>query len=151
MYGVVVCPKCQRPLGVRLGSKTTSCQCGKRIYINRMKVLFSTDEPRELPLALGRIRAQLSGSLREFEEALEEEARPKAPDARGPQGRLHSKDKKERALEVLRSLSEAGGGFELSTAEEALEQSGLKGSAILEALLRENLVYESKRGLYRVV
>lgn len=54
-------------------------------------------------------------------------------------------------MEVLRSLSEAGGGFELSMAEEALEQSGLKGSAILEALLRENLVYESKRGLYRVV
>ncbi|MFQ5837943.1 MAG: hypothetical protein ACE5HJ_04095 [Thermoplasmata archaeon] len=147
----MACPKCQRLKGVRLEAKTTTCQCGKKLYIQRLKVLFSTEEPRELPEALGRLRAALSGHLEEFEEELERRVRTKASqDSATPHG-PPSKGKLERALEALRSLSEQYDGFEMSQAEKVLQALDLKPSEVMGALLRENLLYETRKGVYRVL
>ncbi len=150
MYGIVVCPNCGRPQGVRLSSKTTTCQCGKRLVLRNMKVLFSTKEARELPEALGRVRAQLSGNLADFEAAMESRreqgpSRHRVPDDSRKEGPL------ERAMEVLRDLNAEREGFDLHQAEEALLARGLDAPDILAALLREGLVYEFERGLYKPV
>ncbi len=146
-YGVILCPRCGRALGVRLGAKTASCQCGKSIPVPSMKVLFATEDPRELPEALGRIRAQQAGQLQDFEEALEGAESGGHGDSGTTGGR--GRDPREEALRTLRSLSERG--FTISDAERALRKHGLRGREIVEALQRENLLYEFRPGLYRVV
>lgn len=149
MYGIVTCPKCGRPQGVRLSFKTATCQCGRRMVLGNMKVLFSTKEARELPEALGRLRAQLSGDLADFEAAIEGQeqgpARRRFPDDSRNEGPL------ERALEVLRDLDTERKGFNLHQAEEVLVARGLDAPDIIAALLREGLIYEFERGVYRPV
>lgn len=115
-----------------------------------MKVLFSTEEARELPEAIGRVRAQLSGGLTEFEEAIEslqqqDIARGRSPDDFRTEGPL------ETALEILRDLDNTLGDFDLHQAEEALAARGLDASKVVAALLRKGLIYESERGVYKPV
>ncbi len=105
-------------------------------------MLFSTDDPRELPEALGRVRAQLSGLIEEFEEFLEEGGSEKVGRPVGQQ--------RKRAMEVLKALSAQRSGFLLSDAQEVLDALGLEGAKILEALVAENLLYEFKPGHYKV-
>jgi hypothetical protein len=145
VYGVVICPKCRRPQGVRLEAKTASCQCGKRLYIQRLKVLVTMDSARDLPGAVGRVRAQMAGQLEEVEEALTEGARRVSS---GP-GAV-SRSSYEKALETLRSLSE-GEGFQVSQAEKVLSSLGLPATEVVEALIREGLIYEVRRGRFKVV
>ncbi len=150
MYGIVVCPKCGRPQGVRLSSKTATCQCGKRLVLRNMNVLFSTKEARELPEALGRVRAQLSGNLADFEAAIESR-REQGPSRQRVPGDRRNEGPLERAMKVLRDLNAERKGFDLHQAEEALLARGLDAADILAALLREGLIYEFERGFYRPV
>jgi hypothetical protein len=150
MYGVVVCPKCRRPRGVLLKAKTATCQCGKRLYVQRLRVLFTTEEPRELPEAIGRLRAKLSGHLEEFEEAVRD---PQWADVTVPSPTSgHGSERRRRqALEVLRSLSRERDGFRMADAEEALASLDLRAADVVDALLQEGLIYEVRRGRYRFV
>ncbi len=151
MYGVVLCPKCRRPRGVNLDSKTVTCHCGNRIPIGRVKVIFETENPRELPEALGRIRAELSGQLQEFEETFMEVVRPEPPGRKRSGDARDDESRDKMALKVLRTISDEEGGFELSRAERELDALGLRGAKVLEALIKENLLYEFKKGFYRPI
>lgn len=141
VYGVVLCPRCKQPRGVRLQAKTATCQCGKTLHIQRLRVLIRTDSAADLPTVVGRIRAQMAGRLEEFEEAMLSGERVPVP--RGSPNSL------EKVLEALRSLSTEG--FTASEAERVLNSMGLEGARILEALIREGLVYEVGNGRYRLV
>lgn len=112
-----------------------------------MKPLFVTENPRELPEALGRIRADLAGRGPEFDEALEAGRRTESG-AKAPRG-VRSPEAREAALEVLRGLEAEGPGFDLGQAERALEAAGLA-AQLLEGLLEESLLYEVGHGRYRV-
>lgn len=144
MYGVIVCPKCKRPQAVRLPAKTRTCQCGKRIILARTRILHSTDEPRELPEVLGRLRAQLSGRMEEFEGALQAGA------ALETKGYLSRREREKIALETLRDIGEKEGSFDRERAETELKDLGLE-PELLETFLRENVLYEVRLGHYRVV
>lgn len=135
---------------MRLAAKTAACACGKRIPVGQMKPLFTTDDARALPEALGRIRAELAGHEEEFQEALDAERAAAGTSGRRPGGTWGPR-MREVALEVLRPLEEEGRGFRLAEAEHALEAAGLPVVPILEALQGENLLYEAVPGRYRLV
>ncbi len=146
----MTCPACGRPRGVRLAAKTATCTCGKRIPVPQMKPLFSTDNPRELPEALGRIRAELAGRGQEFQDAVEAGRSSSEPPGRGG-GRTRGPGMREAALQVLQALEEGDQGFDLKEAERALGAAGFAADAVLEALREENLLYEVGSGRFRLV
>lgn len=60
-YGVIICPKCGKARGVESRRKTTTCQCGRKIILTRMKLQFPTDSPHELANIVGKVNASLKG------------------------------------------------------------------------------------------
>ena len=62
MYGVVVCSRCERARAVNLSQKTSTCECGSRIPIQRSKAYFESDSQREVAEAVRQMNARLSGA-----------------------------------------------------------------------------------------
>lgn len=149
MYGVVRCGHCGRPQGVRLEAKTRRCACGHRLDLRRLRPLFTTGDPRELPAALGRIRAEGTGQLEAYDETVETGALADALPPEAPV--LPARVRRERGLEALRDLTEATGGFRWEEGCAVLEALGVAGDDLLESLRRENLLYEAAPGRYRLV
>ncbi len=79
-----------------------------------------------------------------------EEGDPRTVGQAPPEG-AQKESPLQRALEVLHSLDSEGKGFSLRRAEEALAARGMAGSNVVAALLRRGLIYESHRGIYRLV
>lgn len=145
MYGVVRCTACGRAQGVDLRTKSHRCTCGTRLLLEEMKPLFTTAEPRDLPAAVGRVRAALEGA----EAPTSEEET--AAGATGPRPRPPARERRRRTLDVLRRLSEDPEGFTPEDARAALEREDLEGQGVIERFRRENLLYEVKPGRYRLV
>ncbi|MCK4367493.1 MAG: DUF1922 domain-containing protein [Thermoplasmata archaeon] len=62
MYGVVVCSRCERARAVNLSQKTSTCECGSKIPIQRSKTYFKSDSQREAAEAVRQMNARLSGA-----------------------------------------------------------------------------------------
>jgi hypothetical protein len=62
MFGVVVCSRCGKARAVNLSQKTSTCECGSRIPIQRSKAYFESDSQREVAEAVRQMNAQLSGA-----------------------------------------------------------------------------------------
>lgn len=66
-YGVVVCPKCRQVKGIELRHKSTKCiRCNKNIVIDKVKIVFETNNEEELRNAIGLLNAKLDGKAEEF-------------------------------------------------------------------------------------
>jgi hypothetical protein len=148
-YGVVLCPSCKRPRGVDLKGKMATCICGKRLNLQGLRVIYRTDDRGQLSAAIGRISARLEGREEEFVEelqaghALEDiehwSPAPAAPDL-GDRGRV---------VVVLRDLTDRLGSFTLEDLRRAFEGTGLGDpEPWVSRLLRENVIYEPRRGTY---
>src|SRR5438093_10952255 len=61
MYGVVVCPRCTRAKGVNLKQKTTTCQCGFKIYVVPARIRARAETARELAPLVGQVSAEIAG------------------------------------------------------------------------------------------
>ncbi len=152
-YGVVLCPNCKRPKGVNLEAKTTTCICGKRLRIPEMRVLYRTEDARNLPEAIGRITAKLEGREEEFEEMLWK--KPTTAEEVDPYSEIASlavqvTGEKERAMVVLQGLGERRGSFTVEEAREVFDRIGLGDPGPwIEQLLRESVLYEPKKGTFR--
>ena len=62
MYGVVVCSRCKKARAVNLSQKTSTCECGSRIPIQRSKAYFESGSQREVAEAVRQMNARLSGA-----------------------------------------------------------------------------------------
>lgn len=62
MYGVVVCSRCGKARAANLSQKTSTCECGSRIPLQRSKAYFESDSQREVAEAVRQMNAQLSGA-----------------------------------------------------------------------------------------
>jgi hypothetical protein len=71
-YGVVVCPKCRQVKGVELRHKSTKCiRCNKKIDIDKVKIMFETNNEEKLRNAIGLLNAELEGKTEDFKKIFE--------------------------------------------------------------------------------
>ena len=148
-YGVIICPKCGMARGVESRKKTTTCQCGRKIKLGRIKYQFTTDFPIELAKAVAEANAKIrSGgaapsprrrSGRDGYSRIVERARP----VKGSLERLH---------EVAKALSELRSEFDVDDLRKVAPKLGnAPPEKILARLVENNLVYEVRDGKYRAV
>lgn len=149
-YGVVACPKCERVQGVQLAWRSATCPSGHRFSIPPLRVLFETEDPRTLPEALGRIRAERAGEREGYDAAVRTNA-PRVPEPASVSAPRSLPDAPDTILDLLKSLETEGEGFPQEEAEEALDAAGLGGSRVLQTLLQAGLLVELRDGRYRVV
>jgi hypothetical protein len=147
MFGVIICPKCNRARGVDLSAKTSKCPgCGHHSEVDRMHTYFQTANQLELAEAVRRTSSRMQHSIEDYGEDVvlarqaTEEQRKKA--------RNLSLDFDGMVL-LARSLSETG--FGLDDLRDALTKEGydLDPAKIASVMLNEGIVYEPKPGRYR--
>lgn len=154
MYGVVVCPRCKRAKGVDLKQKTTACSCGFEIRVLPAKVRARAQTARELAPLVARVNAEIAGGLKIVERDL---APPKRPRIRDVHARVVAAVPKEgdrvsriraAALELTKELQV----FTLEDWTKVLVGLGIpEPEAALDALIRNNAVFQPKEGFYRTV
>ena len=70
-FGVIVCPRCKRVIGVDLFSKTTKCiYCGRTLVLKKLKIFYETESQEKLQKAIGLINADLEGTHDAFKKSL---------------------------------------------------------------------------------
>ncbi len=154
MFGVVVCPRCDRAKGVDLKQKTTTCVCGFEIRLVGARVRGRAETARELAPLVGQVNAEVAGGLDAYRKATTPPRRKRSRDvhARVVRAANKSRDRASRlraaAIELTRELelfslddwARVLAGLDIPQPEEALA-----------TLLRNNVVFEPKAGFYRAV
>ncbi len=154
-YGVVLCPGCKRPKGVDLDHKTAKCVCGRRLSIKELKVLYRAQDGGQLSEAIGRIAARLEGREEELTEGLwakgsSQDEEDLYPEITALAVQVAGEGKK--TMVVLQGLGERLGSFTMEEARDVLDHLGLGDpEGWIEKLLRENVLYEPRKGTYRLV
>jgi hypothetical protein len=148
MYGVVICPRCNRARGVDLSVKTSKCPgCGLHSEVDRMRTYFQTDNEQELAEAVRRTSSRLQHSIEDYGEDVVI-ARQAAEEQR--------KRTKNQSLDfdgmvlIARSFPPESG-FDLEELKEALTKAGYDAdpAKIASVMLNEGIVYEPKPGRFR--
>ena len=134
MYGVVVCSRCEKARAVNLSQKTSTCECGSRIPIQRSKPYFKSDSQSEVAEAVRQMNARLSG----------------VP-ALGFKGAVRSPERKEDLESTLSSFF----GDEVRTRrrlEALLARLGVEDSdKVIDGLLATGVIYEPEKNHFRLV
>ena len=148
MFGVIICPKCNRARGVDLSVKTSKCPgCGVHSEVERLHVYFQTDNELELAEAVRQASSRMQHSIEDYgddvvlaRQATEEQRR---------RSKNQSLDFDGMVL-VARSLSSEPG-FGLDELKDALTKEGydLDPAKIASVMLNEGIVYEPRPGRYR--
>ena len=69
MFGVIICPRCNRARGVDLSVKTSKCPgCGLHSEVDRMHTYFQTDNELELAEAVRRTSSRMQHSIEDYGE-----------------------------------------------------------------------------------
>jgi ribosomal protein L37AE/L43A len=160
-FGVVICPKCHRPRGVRLKDNKSKCyHCGYTFTISKLKLFHETDSESNLAEAVGRLNAKLQGGLDEYLSFLEEyENVPVGYEGLEPHKRIAAKlryvnDQQERLEKLAQELSLELDEFEDNDIIKVLKELGLddiQSKRSLSALLENNIIYEPQPGKYKLV
>jgi len=147
MFGVIICPKCNRARGVDLSVKTSKCPgCGLHSEVDRMRTYFQTDNEQELAELVRRTSSRMQHSIEDY-----------GDDVILARQATEEQRKKTRNLSldfdgmvmIARSLSSVG--FGLDDLKEALTKEGydLDPAKIASVMLNEGIVYEPKPGRFR--
>lgn len=154
MYGVVVCPRCKRAKGVDLKQKTTVCSCGFEIRVLPARVRARAETARELAPLVARVNAEIAGGLRVVERDLAPPKRARIRDVHArvvaavPRQGDRSTRIRAAALELTKELQV----FSLEDWTKVLAGLGIpEPEAALDALIRNNAVFQPKEGFYRTV
>jgi hypothetical protein len=160
-FGVVMCPKCHHPRGVRLNAKQSRCyNCSYTFKIKDLKRFYETDSESALAESVGRLNAKLQGGLEVYLEFLEEyEDVPSEVEELEPHKRIALKlrdiSELEKRLERLAlELSIELGEFTEEDIIDVLGELGTPSSQaekLLKALLDNNLIYEPRNGIFKKV
>jgi hypothetical protein len=142
MFGVIVCPRCNRVRGVDLGSKRISCTgCGHGIDVTRAKVYFRTEDQSELAEAVRRMAMEI------------------APDLDGEDWGTGSRNEREvekldqQGLLVL--MIELTGEMDGFTLDDLRERTGTDDmewlGSMVNRMLDQGLIYEPSPGHFKTV
>ena len=67
MFGVIICPRCNRARGVDLSVKISKCPgCGLHSEVDRMRTFFQTDNELELAEAVRRTNSRMQHSIEDY-------------------------------------------------------------------------------------
>jgi uncharacterized protein with GYD domain len=143
MFGVIVCPRCNRVCGVDLGTKSKRCPaCGHRIEVSKAKVYFKTDSQEELAEAVRRLADEIAPPL---DKGLGSKEKREAPTARSKLDEVGL-----RMVTVM--LTRRHGEFDIDDlAEEMGDVKREQLESIVRKMLSAGLIYEPSPGKYRSV
>ena len=148
MYGVIICPKCNRARGVDLSVKTSKCPgCGLHSEVDRMRTYFQTDNEQELAELVRRTSSRMQHSIEDYGDNVI--LARQATEEKRKKTRNQSLDFDGMVM-IARSLSSEQG-FGLDELKEALTREGydLDPAKIAAVMLNEGIVYEPKPGRFR--
>ena len=152
MYGVVVCSRCKRAKGVRIGQKTTLCQCGNTIKLAVAKVKSRTDDARQLAKAVGLENARLHGGREEYEEAVHLPRRRKGVHGRAADAAMNAGNRDAKVRSVAVELSRELGAFSARDFAVVLVSLGIPApDKRLEELVEARLVYQPSPDRFKAV
>ena len=148
MFGVVICPRCNRARGVDLSVKTSKCPgCGLHSEVDRMRTYFQTDNEQELAELVRRTNSRMQHSIEDYgddvvlaRQATEEQRKRTKNQSLDFDGMVM----------IARSLSSEQG-FGLDDLKGVLIKEGydLDPAKIASVMLNEGIVYEPKPGRFR--
>jgi len=145
MYGVLVCPRCRRPKGVRAEQKTTTCSCGFTIRVDPRRLRRRVARVTDLP---GAVRAVASEGMPVL--AARPRRIPRDSFARITEAAIAAGDRRQRLLAAARALTKEHVLFSQNDLERLTVPLDLGDvDRCLSALQRENLIAEIRPGLYR--
>jgi len=148
MFGVIVCPKCNRVRGIDLSIGRAVCpRCGHPIDIDRAKVYFRTESQRELVEAVRQKAREIAPSLDPAE--LEDWAIVK--DGIDPPEQPERGISEDRVYEIARRLTADQGEFIREDLKRELGCGEDEVDGIVERTLSAGVIYEPRRGMYRTV
>lgn len=161
-FGVVVCPRCKKALGIDLSCKTTTCpRCGKRFKHKDLRVFYRTSSEQELQQAIGQINAQLDGKLAEFRSSFRQHDQDKYETENTMEVRAsiasrvkHVSGWHDKVEFVAQELDKVKSVFTVEDVKAVFEQAGLNTEKIesaLQDLVDEAVVYEPQPGEFRIV
>ncbi|HEY3419336.1 MAG TPA: hypothetical protein VGK23_02145 [Methanomassiliicoccales archaeon] len=148
MFGVIICPRCNRARGVDLSVKTSKCPgCGVHSEVDRLRVYFQTDNELELAEAVRRTSSRMQQSIEDYDDGVilarqaTEEQRKKA--------RNQSLDFD--GMVILANSLSSETGFSLDDLKDALVKEGydLDPAKIASVMLNEGIIYEPRPGRFR--
>ena len=148
MFGVIICPKCNRARGVDLSVKTSKCPgCGLHSEVDRMRTYFQTDNEQELAELVRRTSSRMQHSIEDYGDDVV--LARQATEEQRKKTRNLSLDFDGMVM-IARSLSSEPG-FGLDDLKEALTREGydLDPAKIASVMLNEGIVYEPKPGRFR--
>jgi len=148
MFGVIICPRCNRARGVDLSVKTSKCPgCGLHSEVDRMRTYFQTDNEQELAELVRRTNSRMQHSIEDYgddvvlaRQATEEQRKRTKNQSLDFDGMVM----------IARSLSSEQG-FGLDDLKGVLIKEGydLDPAKIASVMLNEGIVYEPKPGRFR--
>ena len=148
MYGVIICPRCNRARGVDLSVKTSKCPgCGLHSEVDRMRTYFQTDNEQELAEAVRQVGTRMQHSIEDYGDDVV--LARQATEEQRKKTRNQSLDFDGMVM-IARSLSSEQG-FGLEELKEALTKEGydLDPAKIASVMLNEGIVYEPRPGRFR--
>lgn len=152
MFAVVVCPRCRTAKGVNLNNKTVMCRCGKRLRIQELKIYQRASNYKELVDAVGKVNAYLRGAIKEYKDFFPTKSKPRDVYSRIASMARNARDRKEKIRVAVVELSKEFDLFSYEDLGKVLDKMGINGvERCLEDLLKENVIYEPRIGLYKMV
>ena len=151
MFGVIVCPKCNRARGVDLSVAAATCSsCGKKISVGKAKVYFKTESESELAEAVRRMSERLAVDVESAPHArkkkrrrlsFHEELGARAKKLKGSEDRLRF---------VAENLTSELGAFsvqDLAMVVRCYDEADAE--ELIEKMLSSGIIFEPEPGKYR--
>ena len=154
MYGAVVCSRCRKAKAVDLRRKTARCQCGNKIDLKESKKFFESRDQREVASAVGRMNAEIEGGTEAVEKLVMEASGEETGDVYSKivSDAANAPSVQDRLEIVARNLTDAFGNFTSNEMGKALRMLGMRDvEECIQALLRENIIYEPEPGVFCAV
>ncbi|HXZ23974.1 MAG TPA: DUF1922 domain-containing protein [Methanomassiliicoccales archaeon] len=146
MFGVVVCPKCNRARGVKLGSARARCNyCGHSIDLSKARIFYKAETETQLAEGVKRMMERIA--TQGLDADAEIARKRKVPTA----DRKPSKKAVKDPLKAAAQLTALHGTFDLGSFRETLGvSSDEEATSVIEKLLGEGELLEPRPGIYRV-
>ena len=157
-FGVVVCPNCNRAVGINLNVKSTKCRrCNQGLNPKSRKVLFETNSERELAQAVGQANLKIQNGADEYQDLLKDlelEDEHTIFEQDGLYVYDQSVDIYKQLIGSASDLSKQFTDFSIDDFGKVLECLGLNpedSEKYIAQLVSNGIIYEPRIGFYRIL
>jgi len=150
MFGVIVCPGCNRARGVDLSATAAVCpSCGKKIDVGKEKVYFKTDSESELAEAVRKMSERLAVDVESAPPAKKKKKKLSFHEELGARAKK-LKGSEDRLRFVAENLTSELGEFgvrDLALVVKSFDEGDLE--ELIERMLSSGIIFEPEPGKYR--